>query len=186
MKENHEQLPEPTLKELEGYFKDVLFGQIPKSELRRKLAFKWIPQIENNVLAFVYLFAAVLVVTLGLRGMGEQMPFDFLKDSSGRLSSWIILVALFIEFVAILILALTMYFKPEEVHSLVHEFRMHSGGKMSGIGVGNLVNNILKLSGNLDEGTSQSEILEKHIIVEQGLHEIFQKLSRLQHEHHKH
>jgi hypothetical protein len=170
------ELSEKTLNELDQYFHDVIVSQVSENELKRKIAFKWIPKAENNILGFVYFFAACLVVVLGLRGLGDQMPFDFLKDASGRLNIWIIVIALAVEFIAILLLAFTMFFKPEEIHSLVHEFRRTKGiGNRDG--VDQIVKDILLLNGKSNTVTTVDEELENKMIVEKGLREIFEKLS---------
>ena len=170
------ELSEKTLKELDEYFQDVIVSQVSENELKRKIAFKWIPKAENNILGFVYLFAACLVVVLGLRGLGDQMPIDFLKDASGRLNIWIIVTALAVEFIAILLLALTMFFKPEEIHSLVHEFRK-TKGSADGDGVDQVVKDILSLNGKSKSNSTVDEELENKMIIEKGLKDILEKLS---------
>jgi hypothetical protein len=94
---------------------------LPKTPFATKSRFLRVPKNENNILAFVYAGAAILVFVLGLRGLGTSVPsfLSFLTDSSGRVSAYyVIFPALLLEFCMILMLAATMFFKLEEHDSL--------------------------------------------------------------------
>jgi hypothetical protein len=116
----------PQQKEDIQKFKKIIKENIlPNTEFGTKFRFLRVPKNENNYLAFVYGFAALLVVVLGLRGLGTQISqvlpdwlVQIITDSSGRLHTRIIFVALLAEFLMILLLAITMFFKLEEHESL--------------------------------------------------------------------
>lgn len=128
----YEKIPGHVKKEIHRYYQDVVLESIPSSERERKIAFKFIPRYENNVLALVYIGAAFLVVVLGLRGLGSSIP-DFMQDPlTHRLQNWVVFTALFTEFLMILFLGLTMLFKVEDFGGLFKHFinveQKHKGG----------------------------------------------------------
>jgi len=96
----------------------------PKTAIGEWMVNYIIPQFENNVMAFVYFGAALLVVIVGLRGVGaaiEDVAFipDFLihtDPESGvkHLSSNVVILALLFEFLLIATMAAVMFFKPEQ------------------------------------------------------------------------
>jgi len=115
-------IPKNIKDELSKYYSDVILESIPDSKRERKIAFSFIPRYENNILAFVYIGAAFLVLVLGLRGMGSSVP-DFMQDiSTHRLKNWVVFVALGAEFLMILFLGITMLFKVEDFGSLFKNF----------------------------------------------------------------
>lgn len=84
----------------------------PQSWIGKLVVNTGIPRYENNIIGFVFAGAAFLVIVIGLRGLGKAVP-SFLAGSDGRLDVSIILTALIIEFIMISILAVIMFFKPE-------------------------------------------------------------------------
>ena len=122
------------LDELEKIHTKVDIESMPPGAFGRKVAFEWIPRYENNILAFVYLGAAFLVIVLGLRGLGSNIP-EFLKSpDTGRLYNSVIYIALLAEFFMISLLALTMYFKIEDHNYLFDHFlhKKHEDKKDTG------------------------------------------------------
>ena len=109
-------LSKETLEELDGYFQSVMAKQVSKYKLLRLIAFKWIPLIENNILAFVYGGASFLVLVLGLRGLNIA-------------STGLVIGALITECILILVLAITMWLKPEEIHNMFNELRLYKEGR---------------------------------------------------------
>ncbi len=92
-------------KELIEHYKD----HGPIEDLRQKRPFSaWmiseiVPHYENNVEAFAYFGAGLLIVVVGLRGIG------YLKADQ----AWAILISLFLEFTIITFLGMLRFFKPE-------------------------------------------------------------------------
>ncbi len=87
-----------------------------------------IPQWENNVMALVYVGAAILVIVVGLRGLGPIVGrtfFKFLTDSSGSIATTIVITALLIEFIMICTLAVFMFFKPETADQAKRKVRSY-------------------------------------------------------------
>jgi uncharacterized membrane-anchored protein YhcB (DUF1043 family) len=76
---------------------------------------------QNKVLALVYIGAAILVIIVGLRGLGTVVGDlaiipDFLIDEATRkIDSNIVMLALFLEFSVLILLALTTFFIPQEL-----------------------------------------------------------------------
>ncbi len=93
----------------------------PKTKFGKWMVYRAIPQWENNVMALVYVGAAILVIVVGLRGLGPIVGrtfFSFMTDSTGSIATSIVISALLIEFVMICTLAVFMFFKPEDADQM--------------------------------------------------------------------
>ncbi len=93
----------------------------PKTFLGEYFVHYFIPKYENNVIALVYLGAAILVIVVGLRGIGTAVEGTFvpdfmLQDFEGgkKLSTNLVLGALVLEFFMIFLLSMVMFFTPEK------------------------------------------------------------------------
>ena len=93
----------------------------PKTALGRYMVYTFIPKYSNNVMGFVYMGAAILIIIVGLRGLGSMvgqlhiLP-NFLLDSQGaKISPYVVLFALFLEFFLLLTLGTVTFFTPEDM-----------------------------------------------------------------------
>ncbi|MCF8240749.1 MAG: hypothetical protein K9J16_05125 [Melioribacteraceae bacterium] len=94
----------------------------PKTAFGRYMVYKFIPAYANNVSGVVYMGAAILIIIVGLRGLGKvagelAIVPKFLLDAEGAKidPNWVML-ALFLEFFLLMILATVTFFTPEEAH----------------------------------------------------------------------
>ncbi len=77
----------------------------------------------NNVMALVYVGAAILIIVVGLRGLGDavgNISFipNFLLDQNGhKISLNVVVFALFLEFTMILLLAFITFLTPHEANN---------------------------------------------------------------------
>ncbi len=93
----------------------------PKTAIGRYMVYTFIPKYSNNVMGFVYMGAAILIIIVGLRGLGSLvgqlhiLP-DFLLDSAGeKISPYVVLLALLLEFSLLVILGTVTFFTPEDM-----------------------------------------------------------------------
>ncbi len=92
----------------------------PKTAIGRYMVYTFIPKYSNNVMGFVYMGAAILIVVVGLRGLGSlvgqlHLLPDFLLDPQGaKLSPYVVLIGLLLEFSLLLILGTVTFFTPED------------------------------------------------------------------------
>lgn len=98
-----------------------------------KMSTSWIDRYENNITGAVYFGAGLLVVVVGLRGLGERImdlgfPFPSWLVAKDGLKLGVIFVALFIEFLLLVILATFTFFKDEEKQS---ETNLSGGGSLA-------------------------------------------------------
>ena len=165
--------------DIEGYKDQVEEHIYPTSKLGTKIRFLRNPKYENNILAYVYLGAAFLVVVLGLRGMGEDMPLEFLKDSSGKLYSGIIVTALLVESFMICWLAATNFFKLEEHDTL---FSLIKGPQdkeaIYKVTYDRVIKEVLDLNMKMDKmaGMSQSQQIDRENEIRKDIQVLFSKL----------
>jgi len=96
----------------------------PKTALGRYMVYTFIPNYTNNVMGFVYMGAAILIIIVGLRGLGSMvgqlhiLP-DFLLDANGaKISPYVVIFALFLEFFLLLTLGTVTFFTPEDMDHL--------------------------------------------------------------------
>lgn len=91
----------------------------PKNALTRFMVYTFIPQYANNVVGLVYAGAAILIIVVGLRGLGSTVADNplvpgFLIDfESGKIKILFVMIALYIEFAMLLLLATVTFFTPE-------------------------------------------------------------------------
>ncbi len=94
----------------------------PKTFIGRFMVYTFIPQYANNVMGLVYIGAAILIIIVGLRGLGASvannpMVPQFLIGENGRIMIFWVMIALYLEFCLLFILAFVTFFTPEgEVH----------------------------------------------------------------------
>ncbi len=90
----------------------------PKTGFGRFMVHYFIPQYANNVMGLVYIGAAILIIIVGLRGLGSSVadnplvPQFLIED--GRIGIQYVMIALYLEFVMLLILATVTFFTPED------------------------------------------------------------------------
>ncbi|HOJ37006.1 MAG TPA: hypothetical protein PLP99_03470 [Ignavibacteriales bacterium] len=98
----------------------------PKTAFGRFMVHYFIPNFANNVQGLVYFGAAFLVIIIGLRGLGTVagkisivpkflLAYDAELEGMAISPNWV-MVALFIEFFLLLLMAITVFFTPEEPH----------------------------------------------------------------------
>ncbi len=98
----------------------------PKTALGRFMVHYFIPNFANNVQGLVYFGAAFLVIIIGLRGLGTVagkiaivpnflLAYDAELEGMAISPNWV-MVALFLEFFLLLLMAITVFFTPEEAH----------------------------------------------------------------------
>ncbi|RMD49397.1 MAG: hypothetical protein D6830_05005 [Ignavibacteria bacterium] len=98
----------------------------PKTAFGRYMVYKFIPQYSNNVMGLVYVGAAILIIIVGMRGLGELVgqlgifPQFMLNEAGTKISPTVVVLSLFLEFFLLLILAVVTFFTPEDAH--------HGGG----------------------------------------------------------
>ncbi len=93
-------------------------GNGPRTAFGKFMVYKFIPQYSNNVQGLVYMGAAFLIIIVGLRGLGElagsiAIVPRFLLDGKKVSPNWV-MVALFLEFALLMVMAITTFFTPEE------------------------------------------------------------------------
>lgn len=92
----------------------------PKTGFGKWMVYTVIPQYSNNVQGLVYIGAALLIIIVGIRGLGTLagelaiIP-AFILDHEGKLNANIVMMALFLEFFLLLVLALVTFFTPEDI-----------------------------------------------------------------------
>ena len=92
----------------------------PKTAFGRFMVYTIVAKYANNIQGFVYMGAAILIIIVGLRGLGElagtlsAVP-KFLLDHEGMKidPNWV-MIALFLEFFLLMILAIVTFL------SLIH------------------------------------------------------------------
>lgn len=98
----------------------------PKTAFGRFMVHYFIPNFANNVQGLVYFGAAFLVIIIGLRGLGTVagkiaivpkflLAYDAELEGMAISPNWV-MVALFVEFFLLLLMAITVFFTPEEPH----------------------------------------------------------------------
>lgn len=98
----------------------------PKTAFGRYMVYKFIPQYSNNVMGLVYVGAAILIIIVGMRGLGELVgqlgifPQFMLNEAGTKISPTVVVLSLFLEFLLLIILAVVTFFTPEDAH--------HGGG----------------------------------------------------------
>ncbi len=92
----------------------------PKTAFGRFMVYTVVSKYANNIQGFVYMGAAILIIIVGLRGLGElagqlsAVP-KFLLDHEGvKIDPNWVMIALFLEFFLLMILAVVTFFTPEE------------------------------------------------------------------------
>ena len=92
----------------------------PRTAFGRFMVYKFVPQYANNVQGLVYMGAAFLIIIVGLRGLGA-VAYDiaivpkFLMDHvTHKVSANWVMIALFLEFSLLMIMAIVTFFTPEE------------------------------------------------------------------------
>lgn len=93
----------------------------PRTFIGRFMVYYFVPQYANNVQGLVYIGAALLIIVVGLRGLGASVagnPLvpEFLIEGDRIGIQWV-MIALYIEFVMLFILAFVTFFTPEEPHT---------------------------------------------------------------------
>ena len=82
------------------------------------LKYKFATEFDQNIQAMVYFGAAILVIVIGLRGLGDLSDVSFipslLLDINGKIHANIIMAALAIEFLMLCLLAAVSFFAPVE------------------------------------------------------------------------
>jgi hypothetical protein len=93
----------------------------PRTAIGRYMVYTFIPKYSNNVMGFVYMGAAILIIIVGLRGLGSLvgqlhiLP-SFLLDAQGeKISPYVVLIALLLEFSLLVILGTVTFFTPEDM-----------------------------------------------------------------------
>ena len=104
-------------------------GNGPRTGFGKFMVYKFIPQYSNNVQGLVYMGAAFLIIIVGLRGLGElagQIAIvpRFLLEGKKVSPNWV-MVALFLEFALLMVMAITTFFTPEE--PMFDEPTVHKG-----------------------------------------------------------
>ena len=92
----------------------------PRTFIGRFMVYYFVPQYANNVMGLVYIGAAILIIIVGLRGLGASVANNplvpqFLLEGD-RIGIQYVMIALYIEFVMLFILAFVTFFTPEETH----------------------------------------------------------------------
>lgn len=98
----------------------------PKTAFGRFMVHYFVPNFANNVQGLVYFGAAFLVIIIGLRGLGTVagkiaivpkflLAYDAELEGMAISPNWV-MVALFLEFFLLLLMAITVFFTPEEPH----------------------------------------------------------------------
>lgn len=125
-------------------------ANIPKTSFGRWMVHTVIPNYANNVQGVVYMGAAVLIIIVGLRGLGKiagqlaVVPKFLITD--GKLDPNYVMMALFLEFFLLLILAMVTFFTPEDSHGSVPEHNPKSVEKF-GLDVTTIKQELSQLKG---------------------------------------
>lgn len=92
----------------------------PKTAFGRYMVYTFIPNYANNIQGLVYMGAALLIIIVGLKGLGSAagkidiVPPFLMDQTTGKVSSTWVMIALFLEFTLLMILAVVTFFTPEE------------------------------------------------------------------------
>ena len=82
------------------------------------LKYKFAADYEKSIQAMVYAGAALLVIIVGLRGLGNisDVPYipDFLLNQEGKIDSNLVMIGLLVEFVMLCLLAAVSFFAPRD------------------------------------------------------------------------
>ena len=90
----------------------------PRTAFGKFMVYKFVPQYANNVQGLVYMGAAFLIIIVGLRGLGEvagkiAIVPKFLLEGGKVSPNWV-MIALFLEFSLLMIMAIVTFFTPED------------------------------------------------------------------------
>jgi hypothetical protein len=91
----------------------------PKTAFGRFMVYTVVNKYANNIQGFVYMGAALLIIIVGLRGLGDlagklAMVPRFLIGAEDKVDPNYVMLALFLEFFLLMILAIVTFFTPEE------------------------------------------------------------------------
>lgn len=92
----------------------------PKTAFGRYMVYTFIPNYANNIQGLVYMGAALLIIIVGLKGLGTAaykipiVPPFLLDHATQKVSSTWVMIALFLEFTLLMVLAIVTFFTPEE------------------------------------------------------------------------
>jgi len=82
------------------------------------LRYSFAAEYEKSIQAMVYVGAALLVIIVGLRGLGnlENVPYvpDFLLNHEGKIDSNFVMIGLLVEFTMLCLLAAVLFFSPRD------------------------------------------------------------------------
>ena len=82
------------------------------------LKYNFAAEYEKSIQAMVYAGAALLVIIVGLRGLGNisDVPFipDFLLNHEGKIDSNFVMIGLLVEFTMLCLLAAVSFFSPRD------------------------------------------------------------------------
>lgn len=103
----------------------------PKTSFGKFMVYTFIPKYSNNVQGLVYMGAAFLIIIVGLRGLGTlaskiAIVPAFLLEGEKVSPNWV-MIALFLEFALLMILAIVTMFTPEEMGGEAHTARSATG-----------------------------------------------------------
>jgi len=99
----------------------------PKTAFGRFMVYTVVAKYANNIQGIVYMGAAVLIIIVGLRGLGELagtlavVPKFLLDHELKKIDPNWVMMALFLEFFLLMILAAVTFFTPEEYGHVSHE-----------------------------------------------------------------
>ncbi len=93
--------------------------QYPRStSLRNWLEYNFAERHEKSIQAMVYVGAALLVIIVGLRGLGDISTISyipkFLLNQDGKIDSSIVMIGLLVEFTMLCLLAAVSFFSPQD------------------------------------------------------------------------
>jgi len=98
----------------------------PKTAFGRYMVYTFIPNYANNIQGLVYMGAALLIIIVGLKGLGTAaykipiVPPFLLDHATQKVSSTWVMIALFLEFTLLMILAVVTFFTPEDSFGDAH------------------------------------------------------------------
>ncbi len=82
------------------------------------LKYSFAAEYEKSIQAMVYAGAALLVIIVGLRGLGNisDVPYipDFLLNQEGKIDSNLVMIGLLVEFIMLCMLAAVSFFSPQD------------------------------------------------------------------------
>jgi len=82
------------------------------------LKYSFAAEYERSIQAMVYVGAALLVIIVGLRGLGNlgDVPYvpDFLLNQEGKIDSNFVMIGLLVEFTMLCLLAAVLFFSPRD------------------------------------------------------------------------